>query len=111
METWKTKPKEDGSNTHQIMLLNGTKMLARPLALMSQNAACTQFLPNKTFTKSESNQWLKSHIKLKTKAKIFSLLKGMNKNWPFQNKTLPNLHSDAQNQPTTEIRIYSLSFL
>ncbi len=50
----------------------GIKKLAKPWELMFLDAACTQFLQNKIFTKLADNQWLKSLIKLKMKEKIFS---------------------------------------
>ena len=109
-ETWKRKQKEDGSSTHQMMQLNGTKKLVKPLALMSQNATCMQFLPNKTFIKSVDNQWQKSLTKSKAKARTFSSLKWPNKNLPFQNKMLFNLLSESPNQHIIELRIYSSSY-
>ncbi len=108
-ETWKKKLKEDGSSIPPMMLLNGIKKLVKPLALISPNATCMQFLPNKTFTKSADNQWRKSLTKLKVKAKTSSSLKWPNKNLPFQSITLFNLLSESQNQHTTALRIYSSS--
>jgi hypothetical protein len=72
METWKRKPKDHGLSTRQTMQPIGIKKLAMPWELIFPDAACTQFLQNKTFTKLADNQWLKSLIKLKTKEKIFS---------------------------------------
>ena len=93
-----------------MMQLNGTKKLVKPLALMSQNATCMQFLPNKTFTKSVDNQWQKSLTKSKAKARTFSSLKWPNKNLPFQSKMLFNLLSESPNQHIIELRIYSSSY-
>lgn len=107
METWKRKPKDHGLSTPQMMQLNGTKRPAKLLVLMYQNAVCMQCLQNKTFTKWADNQWRKFLIKLRARARIFSWLKWIKKSWPFKNKMQFNSHSDAQDQRTTELRIYS----
>ncbi len=110
METWKRKLKDHGLSTHQTMQPIGIKKLAKPWELIFPDAACTQFLQNKIFTKLADNQWLKSLIKSKMKEKIFSWLSIPNKNWRFQNKTQCNSHTDAQKQLTTALKIYSLSY-